>query len=387
MITPKLANGLDSLLLPPDCPTYKEFIEWRASHLAQHQVDASLRFDELNVYAALAGLRAPYPDEELLSRAYHRCHLAEAWLAWSGFEGKFTRRQALVSRGVRDSLLTVFGCLAKVANKVRESETEQIPIQTKATEQGIRFSIPDDVYPVYAELALQAGLTVETHHAQAYFAGATSGELGGISAILPWDEAVTHALVCLPVKPWGISPAPEFFARVREWLAGDANRRLIVDAVYDLEPGFDPMTRELTSTGQVILLHSLSKGWLQPQVFGVALVPEADLTMYESAFRFIEVSRNNLAIADLWLRKHGGRPTLVNDAVRELWKRRLATLWRLLDQEAVSNIENAGGYTTVVSMPYADILKNHGILGVPMSVYGGNADLTVLSCLPVAEQR
>ncbi len=90
---------------------------------------------ETNLYRALA--RLAVPPTSAPEKTVHRCHLASEWAQCFGLDASAVKR-ALVSCGVRDSLARLFRHYAG---------------------QHARLWLPEDNYPVYAELAPTAGLS------------------------------------------------------------------------------------------------------------------------------------------------------------------------------------------------------------------------------------
>lgn len=61
-------------------------------------------------------------------------------------------------------------------------------------------------------------------------------------------------LLTNPLKPLGRDITSTEYQHIEDWLAADAERLLLVDAVYLLE----------NKVNQVIIMHSLSKAWCLP---------------------------------------------------------------------------------------------------------------------------
>jgi len=230
-----------------------------------------------NLYAALARLIPPldHASEVMV----HRCHIAAEWAERFGFPPG-TARRALVSCGVRDSLALLFRHYAG---------------------KDARLWLPADNYPVYGELARTAGLPVREF------------------ATLPkpaWPEAGPIAasellVVTNPLKPLGRWLTGNDVAALTAWLAAHSGRRLLLDAVYTFETHFHATTLHLLATGQTILLHSLTKGWLHPRLFGFALVPESDAADLALVFRAQPPPQSNLARARELMASHAGMPATI----------------------------------------------------------------------------
>lgn len=298
-----------------------------------------------NLYRALARLIPPAaPPAE---RAVHRCHLAEAWVKLFGLPPE-TARRALVSCGVRHSLALLF--------------------QHYATEDA-QLWLPEDNYPVYGELARAAGLEPRTF------------------PTLPephWPDAnagTAHELLVVtnPIKPLGRWLNSKDVITLTSWLAASPQRRLLLDTVYTFEAQFHDSTLKLLSTGQTLLLHSLTKGWLSPRLFGVALVPENDAVALTSLFREQPPSQANLTLAREYLSRHAGMPVTV---ARELASAR-QRLFEVVPNGLLSGARlDAPGYFLTVAGRWSDLLQTTNLLGLPASVFGSPQEhITVLSSL------
>ena len=189
--------------------------------------------------------------------------------------------RALISCGVRDSLRLLFGHYAVV---------------------GARVWLPADTYPVYGELARAAGVDAAGVY---HLAGA------GVHRCGAGRHGPEILLVANPMKPLGCWLNGVEVATLSAWLAASPQRRVLIDTVYTFDTEFHATTRALFATGQAILLHSLTKGWLQPRLFGVALVPAADLAVLAPVFRAEAPSQQNLARARELLSAHAGLPVTI----------------------------------------------------------------------------
>jgi hypothetical protein len=299
-----------------------------------------------NLYAALAH-RIP-PATPAPERTVHRCHLASEWTERFGLPENDSRR-ALISRGVRDSLALLFRHYAG---------------------EEARLWLPNDNYPVYGELAHAAGLSPK-----------------GFSTLpeVTWPEEAPTAgaellVVTNPLKPLGRWLTDADVAALTAWLAASPRRRLLLDAVYTFETRFHPTTLRLLASGQTILLHSLTKGWLHPRLFGIALVPECDAATLTPVFRGHSPPQINLARARELLANHADMPANIAGDLGIARGRMLATIPNNL---VCLSASDAPGYFTPVSGSWKDIVENLHILGLPATVFGSEReDITILSSLP-----
>ncbi|GAA2781460.1 aspartate aminotransferase [Kitasatospora sp. CM 4170] len=334
---------------------FDEFQEFR-----QRQLGASpllLDAAETNVYRALAPAR-PEPPTDLST--VHRCDLARAWLRRFELPEDWSRH-AMVCRGVRHGLGVVFHWLREVQ---------------------ARLWLPGDVYPVYFELARAAGLT--------------PGSYPTLPApVLPGAPAADrpeYLLLANPSKPLGRYLSDAECAAVVAWLEESPRRRLLIDCVYDLGAPFAAGTRRLLDTGRAVLLHSVTKGWLWPRTFGVVLLGPAraagvagpgepgdltdpaglaDLADLAEAFRADPPAPAQLRLADRLLTEHSDVPRQVVDELAA----RAGRLFERLPDEVLGAIPAAsrtcpGNYFFPVDIPAETLRREHGVLAVPVGVFG-----------------
>lgn len=279
----------------------------------------------------------------------HRCHLAAQWCERFGFAPGIAPR-ALVSRGVRDSLARLFRHFSR---------------------RGARVWLPVDNYPVFFELARDAGLQVSEFETLTEPVWPTTPPTGEPELLL-----VTN-----PLKPLGRWLDDADAATLQRWLAAHPERRVVLDTVYTFETKFDAPTRALIGTAQTILLHSLTKGWLEPRLFGVALVPERDATILAGEFRIDPPSQESLARARELLRSHATMPHRVADALAQARKRLRAAIPREIATRANLDLR-APGYFAALAMPWSTLLTHANVLGIPATVFGSRRDdITILSSL------
>ena len=226
---------------------------------------------------------------------------------------------------------------------------------------------PADNYPVYSQLAGACGFKPLE-----FF---TIPQLG-LPRTAP-TEAPELMVLTNPLKPLGRWLTPEETAGLEDWLRESAHRRLIVDAVYNLDATFHPTTLRLLDTGQTILLHSLTKGWLHPRLFGIALVPDSDAHALKELFRLQPLSQSSLAQARILLAQHSDMPAKVSARIKEAGARLRSKLPDLLSDTFG---EDRTGYFFPVQGRWSDLLHSRGVLGLPASVFGSPLrDITILS--------
>ncbi|RKE22827.1 aminotransferase class I/II-fold pyridoxal phosphate-dependent enzyme [Streptomyces sp. TLI_171] len=312
---------------------FDEFQDYR-----QRQLSATpglLDAAETNVYRALAPLRPAPPAR---TGTVYRCDLARTWLRRYGLPEEWSRR-AMVSRGVRHGLSLMFGQLHA---------------------EKARLWIPSDVYPVYAELARAAGLNPGTYPTLP-------------APVLPASAATDrpeYLLLANPSKPLGRYLTDPECAELTAWLGESPQRRLLIDSVYDLGAPFADGTRRLLETGRTILLHSVTKGWLWPQTFGVVLLGP-DRTEAAEAFRADPPSPEQLQLAEHLLADHQDTPRQVAAELAA----RAERLFGRLPGEVLAAIPAAsrtspGNYFFPVAVPAETLRQEHGLLALPITVFG-----------------
>lgn len=321
---------------------FQEFQLFRSQKLAEKQ--SIIDFAETNLWRSLAALIPVIAFDR--AEHVHRCHLAQEWLAAFGMPMEWSKR-AFVSSGVRHSLSLIFSILA---------------------DKGVDLRIPKDVYPVYGQLAENARLAYQTFP--------TLPELR-------FPNRGDYLLISNPLKPAGRWLTHEEVSQLCDWLRVDDRRRVLLDTVYNFDTRWHSTTRDLLKTEQVILLHSLSKGWLSPLVFGVALVPDRDIEQYAATFRQNSPTQENLLKARCLLRDYSRCPQAVAQTLLERREKAIELLPSDV-RSAILLFPNAEpeGYLMSVRFKPAELLSRHSLLAIPLTVFGSDReDCSVLSTL------
>jgi histidinol-phosphate/aromatic aminotransferase/cobyric acid decarboxylase-like protein len=332
-----------------DLPAQPNFAEFNI--LRPELMNGRLRLHDLaETRFARAVAQVFAGDTELIVPAKgHRCHVAEHWLACFGLPADWKPR-ALVTQGVRQSLECLFAFWAR---------------------EGKRVLLPADIYPVYLALARAADCNFKTYATwpQATFEGL--------------DEADV-ILAASPMKPRGDELSAEEKQLLREWLKGDRQRRLVIDAVYTFDHHLSPSTRVLINTEQVVVLHSLSKGWAEPLAAGIALVPAQDVPNLTPLFRALQVDSDRLAFGQALLEQDRMGPELLRRHLAQLQAHLATTLAsRMLPDAIPSRATNPGQYLFVLEQDWRSLLQSHHVLAMPLSVFGADAPgVSVVSSLP-----
>jgi len=300
---------------------------------------------EMNLYEALAPLVASTTANT--QEKVHRCHLAAEWARLFGFPSDISKR-ALVSNGVRDSLARLFEHYAS---------------------QGARAWLPSDTYPVFHELAAAAKLAVQEY--------LTLPET--VWPAIPFGDGLEIMLITNPMKPLGRWLSAGDVAALKSWLGGNPRRRLLIDTVYTFGTTFHESTLELVHGRQTILLHSLTKGWLRPRLFGAAVVPPDDLVSLAPVFRQAPPPQSNLAEARWLMSNHQQKPDRVRSAIDSANRNMRVKFPQLFPSGSALG---PTGYFHVVRKSWAALLAEDRMLGIPATVFGSRReDIAVLSSL------
>jgi histidinol-phosphate/aromatic aminotransferase/cobyric acid decarboxylase-like protein len=320
---------------------YEDYKAFCRERLAREDAARLVRLDCMNPVKALAPLRREPPTTPPGRTA---AEVARAWRRGFGLP-QDDGLAVLVGRGVRDLLGAVYRQLAA---------------------EGYRLHVPEDVYPVYVRMAEQAGVTHRP------FATVPRPQLPAE----PPTDAPEALLLPNPLVPLGRPLEAHEVAHLRGWLGADPRRRLLVDAVYTFATSFEPSTRALLETGQVLLLHSLAKGHLAPDVAGFALGAPARV---DALRPHVAEPLPELLSRAAWLLEEAPElPDRVEAAFRERWERLRTTL---APAGAPPFALPPSGYFTTCPEPF-DALLRKGWLTVPATVFGSpSKDWSIVTCL------
>lgn len=319
---------------------YEEYKVFCKERLAREDGARLLRLDCMNPVKALAPLRREPPASPPARSA---SEVARHWRR--GFGLPQDGHEVVVGRGVRDLLGAAFRLFA---------------------DGGYRLHVPEDVYPVYVRMAEQAGL----RHAP--FPTVPSPRLPAA----PPAQEPEALLIPNPLVPLGRPLDAREVEHLRAWLGADPRRRVLVDAVYTFATAFEPSTLALLATGQALLLHSLAKGHLAPDVAGFALGPPEMVNALRP--HLAEPSTELLARASWLLEEAPELPARVEAAFGERWERLFTTL---APSGTPPFARPHSGYFTTCPVRF-DALLSRGWLAVPATVFGSpSEDWSIVTCL------
>jgi hypothetical protein len=294
-----------------------------------------VRLDCMNPVKALAAMRPVLPPR--LRRTSTR-ELETSWRQRWGLTAAGGR--VALSSGVRPLLARLFAGFAR---------------------QGRRLHAPEDVYPVYLDLAAKAGVELST------FPTVPSPVLPALG-LEPGSEAL---LVPEPLVPLGRQLSDAEADHIRAWLDEDDRRLVVLDCVYTFGGRFTKTAEELLSGGRAVLLHSLAKSFLFPDTAGFAVGPESVLGTLGH-----EISDDARDTAVHLLEE---APSLSEQLAGEFSRR-----WTRLTQ-ATGIPSPATGYFSVSPVPF-DALLACGQLAIPGTVFGASRrDWSAVTCLLTAD--
>lgn len=315
---------------------YKQFCR---QLLASERGARLVRLDCMNPPKALSALAPKLPeapparDARELERAWR-----EAFAVPPEAEGR-----VLLGRGVRDLLRALFGHFAR---------------------EGRVLHAPSDVYPVYHSLAAGAGLAVRAFPT-CPVPVLPSAPPGASPEVLLLPE---------PLVPLGRVLSEPEVQGLERWLGADSRRLLVLDAVYTFAPRITAATERLLRTGQSLLVHSLAKGHLTPDLAGFALVPGAVAFGMDTG-DVPPLEPLALRQACFLLEHHRELPARVQARFDEQWDRVRAALGT-----PPFEIPRTGYFTP--SAERFEALLERGWLAVPGSVFGPpEARWSAVTCL------
>jgi histidinol-phosphate/aromatic aminotransferase/cobyric acid decarboxylase-like protein len=312
---------------------FRQFIAW--SEEARQQAPHVERYCETRIARALSHLRV-VPGASRQSNRIHRCDLVRLWCKAMGIPS--LARMTLASEGVRHSLQVIFALLAKI---------------------GAAVAIPIDVYPVYWQLAAAAGLRVVGFE--------TFPQFDLCKILDAAAEAGTHhVLLPQPLKLHGRSWTDREVAIAEDWLRTGIQRRIILDGVYRFGAPLDSVTKRLMETGQVVFLDSLSKGWLHEGIFGAAVIPERDASIYTATFRNLPTSLSKLSVACALIECFSDIPCQVSREIDAQRVKVLASVARVSSK----TLPVERGYFLPIECSTERLLTEHSMVTIPASVFG-----------------
>ncbi|MFO1518403.1 MAG: hypothetical protein U1F57_01865 [bacterium] len=293
----------------------------------------------MNPAKALSALVTPPPTPLTTSS---ETEVARAWLKLFQLESEL--RSLNLSTGIRPLLKEIFRILAG---------------------KGYEAWLPQDVYPVYGELAKEGDLPFRTFPTYPTLSWEFLGKTGGKSALL----------IPSPLTPAGRYLKAQEADILGDWLLEDPERKLILDTAYHFETPFDPATFSLLQKG-AFLLYSMTKAWLSPDTLGVAVTSD-EFSKVLSPLLPTPPSAS-LSIARFRWENSVHLPSML----QEIFKKRWAALENRIRKASPGWSPPKTGYFSTISRPAATLLEEHGLLAVPASVFGATEpNESIVTCL------
>lgn len=325
---------------------FKQYSEYRNQLLEQNP--AIMDGGETNLYRFL---KDSHPDElpEIVPSAHkdaeYRCHVADVYLNFLGLSRRW-KSQLLISHGVRHSLSIIF--------KIWASE-------------GRVAYLPSDVYPMYEQLAHEAGLDCISF---------SQVEWMNKPYELVGQQEKAGVLLCDPIKPWCLGGVA-----VEQWksLLNHKGVEVVLDSAYDIRATLNAeFLTQLRQDAPIVRLSSLSKGWLIPNHAGFVLGPSSIIDKWRPVFIKESIDKHKLRIAYQALTQDSSRYQVVKGLVSKHQKKGL----QLLLSHRIP-VTCSHHYFAIVPWSWKFLLDNTGILAVPPSVFGmeGFDDQCVVSLL------
>ncbi|QDT29166.1 histidinol-phosphate aminotransferase [Gimesia panareensis] len=313
--------------------------EYRAAKEGYLQSDP-LRLDCMNTQKALSFLAPSCSSSE---KTFSPQAALSIWQDVAGFD--LTDLKIIPGKGVRELL----------AHLIEQLKQEQV-----------EFIFPRDVYPIYHQLL--SGYPCQQYRTFPQW---------------EWDfltNSPEHRQVLLltqPAVPVGRYLHSQEITAVLNWLSADQRRLLIVDAAYAYEPNHS-IYHQLLQSGQCVCLFSLSKPWLLPEQFGLAVSHReqlADKSLLSNDFSTDWVAP---------FRQHATLPAKLSALFTTEWNQ----LDNAIHQFAPDWQPPQSAYYSTVNISFEQLLEEHNTLGVPATVFGSDrTDATVISCLFHIQQR
>lgn len=254
-----------------------------------------------------------------LPEHFYRCHIVEDYLKMMNLKDSL-KIHIGSSQGVRESLMVL-------------------------KENIDNWIIPEDVYPFYNKNIEKPIFTYKTLNEKELYSNIPDGTL----------------LICYPLKPQGRDLTKKEKNNILDFLNRNKTNLLVIDMVYITNFKLPKFILDLYETNQVILLHSLSKMFLKPNVFGVTYLPKNELgNNLRTQFQKLNKNEEKLKIAYEMIHYNKNIPSLI-------------TKW-ILDKSNLLGIKNNKYNPSYLfySPREFDYYIKKGILVIPATVFGGD---------------
>lgn len=296
--------------------------------------------------------------------------------------GDVRNSNKLITTGVRNSLNGLFGVIKKL---------------------GYHLIIPNDVYPVYTQIAVYNNVEYSYY---------TSVNKIIYDTLAQFDEiSINHQknkdkkdkdkkdkdkdkkdkekdkkyciLMTIPHTPTGTILDDYAINELYRWLIWDSSQILIIDSEYAYDSSiYQNKFDKLFDTGQVIICNSLSKSFLLPSHLGVIYLPHY-LSHYENYLKIDRPNHNQLLKAFEVVNNTPYLPKYQSELFESRWQgleplmKDIEKHWKRPDS----------GYLSVLPVNHEELIDKYNILAVPSYVYSSvessdsKDQYSIISCL------
>lgn len=312
---------------------YEQYLAYRDR---QGQIGSLKDAGDLDLYGKFrrAEIQPAYMEKEV-----YRCHLVEDFL--ERFNLDIDKSLIAYSRGVRHSL--------------------SILMEDYKDKSWI---LPGDNYPFYQKQAKETGL--KTSHYETL-------PTASFADLRRSSQEGDVLLATYPFKPSGGSYSVFDWTFLQHWLDKDANRRLILDAVYVMDLSAEKVLWDFfTQNEQVIVLYSLSKAFAAPNVAGFTFAKDPDI---RERFKALSKDADSLRLAFSLLNTEYGqhRKDNIEQFINAQWL-------KAVELELIPASSSSNSYLFYSNVVHTRHLKDN-ILTVPASVFGSHRNTAVISTL------
>lgn len=258
------------------------------------------------------------------------------------------KNKIILSRGVRDSLSSILKYL-------------------KMNYQNIKCNIPEDIYPVYQQICDEVGVKKNE-----YFTLSNTH--------IKWQNILVNnndpevLLITDPHSLTGEYMQNNDLYYLKTWLNNNSNKWIIIDAVYNYTP-HPNLKHPLLNEPRVFWCTSLSKTFISPLMTGIIATNVTELIndLQKLTYQPLDISKN-IIIQNKYL-----------PIQQQLY---FYSAWKHLQMKYQKIIRRTPNNGYLLTLPFSNnyLMDKYNIVGIPLSVFGGTNQKTVISCLNIKEK-